>query len=83
MNDCLVTFRSVTPAQRGQELLERAGYRCHLRRTPSSLAEQGCGYVLEMPVSQVRAALEMFRQNEIPFQRVFLRENGAFRELML
>ena len=83
MNDCLITFRSITPAQRGQELLERLGIRCSLRRTPSELARQGCGYAAALPASQAHIAWEALRQNEIPFQRIFSLENGAYRELMV
>lgn len=83
MNDCLFTFRSITRAQRGQELLERIGIRCRLRRTAAALAEQGCGYVLEVPAAQGRAALEALRQNEIPFQRAYVREGGGYREWVL
>ena len=41
MDTCLITFRSVTPAQRGENLLRREGITCSLQRTPKVLAEQG------------------------------------------
>ena len=83
MYDCLITFRSITRAQRGQELLERIGISCGLHRTPSLLAQQGCGYAVSLPSAQARTAREALRQNEIQFQRVYLRENGVYRELSL
>ena len=44
MKYSLITFRSVTPAQRGERVLQRQGYSCSLQRTPRWMQEQGCGY---------------------------------------
>ena len=48
MGNYYITFRSVTAAQRAQRLLEGAGYRTVLLRTPMVLAEKGCGYTLRL-----------------------------------
>ena len=81
MLDCLITFRSITRAQRGAEVLVQRGIRCRMQRTPSALAEQGCGYVLQVAASQLREAVEALRQCEIPFRRVYLAQDGAYREM--
>ena len=83
MFDSLITFRSITRAQRGAEVLIQSGIRCRLRRTPAALAEHGCGYVLEVSSAQLSGAVETLRRSELPFQRVYLVQDGAYREMVL
>ena len=44
----LITFRSVTFAQRGERALRQAGINCELQRTPRWMEESGCGYSLSV-----------------------------------
>lgn len=81
MLDCSITFRSITRAQRGEELLEQIGIRCRMQRTPAILAQQGCGYVLQVSAAQLREAVEALRQNGITFGRVYLMHDGAYQEM--
>lgn len=81
MFDCSITFRSITRAQHGAEILIQTGIRCRMQRTPAVLAEQGCGYVLQVAASQLRSAVEALRQNGIEFRRVYLMQDGAYREM--
>ena len=54
------TFRSVTQAQRAYKLLNRAGIRGGLLRTPKALAMNGCGYSVRVrPENGARAAQAM------------------------
>ena len=46
MYDCYLTFRSITHAQKGSNLLTEAGIRHRMLRTPKTLSAQGCGYAL-------------------------------------
>ena len=82
MKYCLITFRSVTPAQRGESVLRKAGIDCALGRTPRQMEELGCGYSLRLrPVDAARAAV-VLRQQQIQFRKVYLwSENGALEEL--
>ena len=48
MRFCYITFRSVTPAQKGEGVLRRAGVDCTMQRTPRWMEEQGCGYSLRL-----------------------------------
>ena len=82
MNYCLITFRSVTPAQRGEGLLRRAGYECSLRRTPRWMEEQGCGYSLRLQQGDCAAAAELLRRGKIPFRKIYLWKNGTAEEWM-
>ncbi len=84
MKFCMITFRSVTPAQRGEGLLRRARFDCNIQRTPRWMEEQGCGYSLRVRCEDVMSALELLRANDVPFRKVYLRrENGKVEELAL
>ena len=82
MKNCIITFRSVTPAQRGEMVLKRAGVACSLQRTPRWMEEQGCGYSLRLRVSQATAAAELLRSNNVPFRRAYLQREGGLVEEM-
>ena len=84
MNDCLITFRSVTPAQRGEGILRRAGLFCTLSRTPKWMEEQGCGYSLKVRHIHAARCAELLRAERVPFRKIYLlRENGRAEELDL
>ena len=84
MNDCLITFRSVTPAQRGEGLLRRAGFHCTLTRTPKWMEEQGCGYSLRLSQIHALRCAQLLRAEGVPFRKIYLlRENGRAEELAL
>lgn len=82
MNYCIITFRSVTPAQRAEGVLRRAGYECGIQRTPRWMEEQGCGYSLRVKAKDVASCAELLRSSAVPFRKVYLRrENGSVEEL--
>ena len=84
MKFCMITFRSVTPAQRAEAVLKRAGLDCGIQRTPRWMEEQGCGYSLRIRCHEVVQGLEILRSNDIPFRKVYLRrENGKVEEVAL
>ncbi len=84
MNDCLITFRSVTPAQRGEGILRRSGLFCTISRTPKWMEEQGCGYSLRVRHAQAARCAELLRGERVPFRKIYLlRENGRAEELDL
>lgn len=82
MKYCLITFRSVTPAQRGEQALRKAGIECRLSRTPRPLEEQGCGYSLQLRSGDGPRAAAQLRRQQIPFRKVYLwSDNGPAEEL--
>lgn len=81
MHGYLITFRSVTPAQRGEALLKKHGYDCALRRTPRWMEEKGCGYSLSVKDGMGAAAL--LRRQQIPFGKVYLKRNEGMEEVEL
>ncbi len=78
-----ITFRSVTPAQRGQRVLQRAGIVCTLQRTPRYMQEKGCGYCLRLRAGDTLRARELLMAGAVPFSKLYTEENGLARELEL
>ena len=76
MKTCMITFRSITPAQRGESTLQRAGLVCSIHRTPRWMEEQGCGYCLYVRCQDVMPALELLRARDIGFRKVYLRREN-------
>lgn len=84
MKYCLITFRSVTPAQRAERLLHRRGYTCTLQRTPKWMEIQGCGYSLRIFHRDAPSCIAFLNEEEIPYQKVYLMlESGVTEELNL
>ncbi|MBQ7341509.1 MAG: DUF3343 domain-containing protein [Oscillospiraceae bacterium] len=84
MKDCLITFRSITPVQRAEGLLRRAGISCGLQRTPKWMEEKGCGYSLRVSVGQLQNAVEILRAQQVSFRKVYcLRDNGSAEEMSI
>ena len=84
MEEYLITFRSVTHAQRGQRLLEKAGIRAVLRRTPRWMEEKGCGYSLRLSGGEIIRAEELLRQNIVPVRKVYVqKKDGTMEEMPL
>ena len=84
MRNCIITFRSVTPAQRAEEVLHRAGVECTLQRTPKWMEEKGCGYSVRLQREDLMAAAVLPRQAGIGFRKAYaLADSGAPEELRL
>ena len=80
----LITFRSITPAQRGEALLRRGQISCTLRRTPGWLQDKGCGYSLRLSKERVLDAVSLLRSANIPYQNVYYQpEKGNAEEVSL
>ena len=78
-----IIFRSVTPAQRGQKLLQSVGIRCYLQRTPRWMEERGCGYCLRLRREDVLRAVTILRESGLPFSKVYKGTDGTAEEWKL
>lgn len=79
-----ITFRSVTVAQRGERLLDRAGISCTLQRTPRWMEEQGCGYALRLWTEDIETAQDLLNRNRIAMRRVYQQiSDGHLEEMHL
>ena len=75
--DC-ITFRSVTPAQRGQRALRQAGIDTVLQRTPRFMEERGCGYCLRLRREEMDSVLDILRNSNVQFRKVYYqRDDGS------
>ena len=83
MDACLITFRSVTPAQRGEGILRREGIAVSVQRTPRGLAEQGCGYSIQLHCSQLTRAVEILRKKGIAYRKAYRIREGIPEEVLL
>ena len=72
MNVYYITVRSVTPAQRGESLLRKSGYRCVLQRTPKWMQENGCGYCLRLGTDRIADAVRQLDRAGLPYRKVYL-----------
>ncbi len=78
MQECLITFRSVMPAQRGEELLRQNGIECSVVRTPKWMERQGCGYSLRLSCAMVPQAMQLLKNKRISYRKLY-RQNGEGR----
>ena len=79
-----ITFRSITLAQRGERALQRGGIGCTLQRAPKQMAKNGCGYSLRIRPMDAADALELLRQNQVPFSKLYaMQGDGTSEELAL
>ena len=82
MTQYLITFRTLTQAQRAARLLERAGLTVTIRRIPADLARSGCGYAVSLRRG-VSEASELLKRNGLWTGRLFRREDdGDYREVL-
>ena len=80
MENYIITFRSVTPAQRGEAMLQRVGVSCRLQRTPRWMEAQGCGYSLHVKSRDISGVIEMLRDKKVPFRKVYRQTEGGTAE---
>lgn len=84
MHVYFITFRSVTPAQRGEAVLTGEGLRVSLLRTPRWMEERGCGYCLRLRCEDGARWIGLLRQKGIDFRRVYRqRSDGTMEEVWL
>lgn len=80
----LITFRSVTFAQRGQRALHRRKIECRLQRTPKQLSQRGCGYCLHLRGWDAPTAIEILEGEQIPFEKLYaIMDDGTAQERVL
>lgn len=76
-----ITFRSVTAAQRGEKVLQKAGFRATLLRTPKWMEAQGCGYSLRLWTDNAQPAVQLLRDQGVAFRRVYIQiPDGTLEE---
>ena len=75
------SFRSLTGAQTGRDVLEYSGIASRLARAPKAIAVQGCGYVLEVSEADGTMAAQALRSGGVGYRRAFrLYDSGEAEE---
>ena len=81
MKYCLITFRSVTPAQRGERALKQAGIHASMARTPKWMEQQGCGYSLRLWIGDIHKPIKALQEAQEPFRKVYIQgTDGGLEE---
>ena len=75
MYDCLITFRSVMPAQRAVGVLQANRISCSVHRTPKWMESQGCGYCLRLACARMPQAAAILEENGIRYRKTY-RQTG-------
>lgn len=79
MTNYLLTYRSLTYAQKTSKILERAGIGVSIVRTPQEISSEGCGYALKIRSGELKRALTLLRVSDASPKRVFeLFSDGHF-----
>ena len=80
----LITFRSVTFAQKAERMLQKAGIDCTMQRTPKELSQRGCGYCLRIQAKDAMAAVELVQEHGVSYGKIYaLTEGGRPEERVL
>ena len=84
MNVYYITFRSVTPAQRGENLFHGQGIRCSLQRTPRWMQENGCGYCLRITTDRIEEVRRQMDRAGLPYRKIYRQDwEGGTEEVSL
>ena len=84
MHIYFITFRSVTSAQRGENLLRARGYRCIVQRTPRWMQENGCGYCIRVMSDRIQEAKLLLDQSGLPYRKIYRQSlEGGVEETFL
>lgn len=81
MNDYYFTFRSVTAAMQGRQVLQKGGVTAAAVRTPMELRQQGCGYSLRLTERSYERAKALLDHAGLPYRRIYRRRDGQWQEV--
>lgn len=84
MENYIIMCRSITHAQRGAHLLERANVRVGIVKAPQGASTEGCSYGLRVSGRNMYKALEILKRAGVRFGHVFmLHADGNVSEVEL
>ena len=80
MEQCYISFRSVTFAQRAEAILKRGGYPCYLERAPKWMGQRGCSYALQVRRGVVSECVAALQREQAVFSKVYCQYADGRRE---
>lgn len=81
MDHYLFLAKSVTTAQRMQQILERSGVHSAVSRAPTGLSKQGCAYAVRVGKTQYKQARVSLKDAGIALSGIYLWIGGSYREV--
>ena len=82
MDSYYLTCRSLTYAQRLSRVLNSAGIRNSLVRTPSGMSNEGCGYSVRIRRDFLNDSLSVLRYSNMMPKRIFyVCDDGSYQEV--
>ncbi len=75
MDTYYLTFQSMTQAQTAAMLLQQHGFETTAQRAPKGISLSGCGYAIQLGLSDVYGAIFVLRSKGV-FPRRFFRANS-------
>ena len=81
MDHELLLARSITQAQHMVRALGGCGIRAALMRAPMGLTDRGCAYAVQIPDTDLTAALTALHRESLDPVQIFLTQRGTFREV--
>lgn len=76
----LITFRSVTFAQKAQGQLRRAGIESTIQRTPAGLSERGCSYCLRLRAWDMGQTVQLLTEGGLTYGKILAQRDGRWEE---
>ena len=84
MDQCFISFRSVTLAQRAESVLKGEGYFCILQRSPKWMGQRGCSYALQVRRRDAAGCVTALQREQAAFSKVYCQyADGRREELVL
>jgi hypothetical protein len=81
--DVFLVLRSITYAQRGNEVLMGRRITARITRLPMELGENGCGYALRIDGNDYQRALQILSCGNVKVLRAYTRIEDGFAEMEL
>ncbi len=79
-----VTFRALSAAQKARRYLTEEGIGAVLSRSPKTMSEQGCGFVLRLSAQDAMFAIGILRRRSAAFGRMYrVFADGRVQEVRL
>ena len=71
MFEYYVTFRALSAAQKARRYLTEEGIGAVLSRSPKTMSDQGCGFVLRLSAQDAMYAVGILRRRSAGFDRMY------------
>ena len=71
MDNYMLTYRSLTYAQKASRIIERAGISVAIVRTPQEVSNEGCGYALKVREKDIKRIIWILNKESTLPRKVY------------